>query len=480
MKFWSKNTTTNAAHKQHSVFENSMKKSLYLMWGIAFVAVWFLVYFIIRYMTRMADYDTYASSYIPNPINHQLSPVLNGETIPWVSTVSIFDMLDGYISLNQEETLITDNLYSYRIPFNSFLRFLYLPSLNVWKDPFVDTIDTTMMGSRFLEKNPYTDISLINQWTDFFKYMGSNTYNEIDSIVVNELVEEGQFFYIPIQVSFTAPSRRAFLFLLDKLSLTSDKNNIMLVNEFFYHLWESIQASGEVAPYLEELSLENNLPFMADSDSSNNLLAYALMHWKEWEIASLPFLTEDVLRATVRSASWCRDNASQEVCEFQFREKFRSIPRLAYTLWSSSVSTEDLLTFLSDIPPLIVLENFTFEKQYDAVLGGDASYEWSITMKVYGSGIADSEVSEIGSILGNQCFGSSQVLSIWYAQSLVQKDLLEDVDPNVVSLQRSKDLLELQGLLSTMDQQYEWLTNYQKIIKLFETYRMLDDALFCE
>jgi hypothetical protein len=203
-------------------------------------------------------------------------------------------MLDGYIDLHNEERLITNNLESYRVPFNVFLRFLYLPSLNVWKDPFLGTVDTTLMGSRFLENNPYTDISLINQWTDFFKHMGSDTYNDIDAIVVNELVEEDQFFYIPIQVSFTAPSRRAFLFLLDKLSLTSDKNNIMLVNEFFYHLWESIHSSDELDPYLEEFMVENNMNvssdrdlgpgggvMLSDVDSTHSVLAYLLMQWRD-------------------------------------------------------------------------------------------------------------------------------------------------------------------------------------------------------
>ncbi|USN57035.1 MAG: hypothetical protein H6766_00765 [Candidatus Peribacteria bacterium] len=65
-------------------------------------------------------------------------------------------------------------------------------------------------------------------------------------------------------------------------------------------------------------------------------------------------------------------------------------------------------------------------------------------MKVYGQGITSSEVDEVAAILGEQCFAIKQPMTISYAQSLVQKDLLEDVDPNVVSPQRSKDLLEIQ------------------------------------
>ncbi|USN57034.1 MAG: hypothetical protein H6766_00760 [Candidatus Peribacteria bacterium] len=251
----------------------------------------------------MASYRDDQSTYIPNPSSHQVAPLFSGENISSVSTLSIFDMLDGYIKLDNEKEEIQTHLRDYRTPFDLFLRFLYLPSLNVRKDPLVGTIDTTMMGGKFLENNPYTDISLINQWTDFFKYMGSNTYNEINSIVVNEIVEDRDFFYVPIQVSFTAPSRRAFLFLLDKLSLTSDKNNIMLVNEFFYYLWETIKSSDQLDPFLERLVLDDGLPFVLTDETRDNLIAYALMHRKEGDINMLPFLTQDVLQQTVRAAS---------------------------------------------------------------------------------------------------------------------------------------------------------------------------------
>lgn len=54
---------------------------------------------------------------------------------------------------------------------------------------------------------------------------------------IGDFVEDDKgFFNMPITVSFVANSKRAFLLLADKLSMTSNKENISLINEFFYYL----------------------------------------------------------------------------------------------------------------------------------------------------------------------------------------------------------------------------------------------------
>jgi len=56
-------------------------------------------------------------------------------------------------------------------------------------------------------------------------------------MTIGDFVEdENGFFSMPITVSFVANSKRAFLLLADKLSATSNKENISLINEFFYYL----------------------------------------------------------------------------------------------------------------------------------------------------------------------------------------------------------------------------------------------------
>lgn len=53
--------------------------------------------------------------------------------------------------------------------------------------------------------------------------------------------DETGFFSMPITVSFVANSKRAFLLLADKLSITSNKENVSLINEFFYYLRNEIK-----------------------------------------------------------------------------------------------------------------------------------------------------------------------------------------------------------------------------------------------
>ena len=54
---------------------------------------------------------------------------------------------------------------------------------------------------------------------------------------IGDFVEDSSgYFSMPITVSFTANSKRAFLLLVDKLSMTSNKENVSLINEFFYYL----------------------------------------------------------------------------------------------------------------------------------------------------------------------------------------------------------------------------------------------------
>jgi len=57
--------------------------------------------------------------------------------------------------------------------------------------------------------------------------------------------DKNGFFSMPITVSFVANSKRAFLLLADKLSMTSNKENISLINEFFYYLRGEIKKGKE-------------------------------------------------------------------------------------------------------------------------------------------------------------------------------------------------------------------------------------------
>ena len=69
------------------------------------------------------------------------------------------------------------------------------------------------------------------------------------------MVEEGDNFYIPIKVSYVAPSYRGFLLLIEKLSITSNQKNISLINELIYNIRQIIKEDN---PNSVSLTQETN------------------------------------------------------------------------------------------------------------------------------------------------------------------------------------------------------------------------------
>jgi hypothetical protein len=69
-----------------------------------------------------------------------------------------------------------------------------------------------------------------------------------------EELEDSNYFYTPISVTFKSPNKRSFLLLVNKLSTTSNTNNIALVNEFFFYLLMNIKEhkQAEISRLMEE------------------------------------------------------------------------------------------------------------------------------------------------------------------------------------------------------------------------------------
>ena len=77
-------------------------------------------------------------------------------------------------------------------------------------------------------------------------------------------LEDSDYFYIPISVSFASPNKRSFLLLVNKLSMTSNSNNIALLNEFFFYLLLNIKE--------KKMNVVNELmqEYWSDFSSSSN------------------------------------------------------------------------------------------------------------------------------------------------------------------------------------------------------------------
>lgn len=94
---------------------------------------------------------------------------------------TVQDILQENTSLQSEINKYTTYLSALQVPYTYLLQYIYLPSLNVWKEKYTETINTNLIGIQFLENNPFNDITLLQTWGDFFKNLGDN--NESNDII---------------------------------------------------------------------------------------------------------------------------------------------------------------------------------------------------------------------------------------------------------------------------------------------------------
>lgn len=61
-----------------------------------------------------------------------------------------------------------------RSVYSDFLRNLLLPSLNIWKNPYTQQVDLSLLGKKYLDNNPYQDVTLLEQWGGLIRDSGQN------------------------------------------------------------------------------------------------------------------------------------------------------------------------------------------------------------------------------------------------------------------------------------------------------------------
>jgi hypothetical protein len=134
------------------------------------------------------------------------------------------------------------------------------------------------------------------------------------------------------------------------------------------------------------------------------------------------------------------------------------------------------------LPPAIAITSFGFEKYSDSSFlnNKQEEYEWKVTFNAYWRNILDSELEEASSMLWVLCFWNSE------GQKKISPDLaLEYVEKSIISLWWNQEysnvssLWELQWLFTEIKATYNGLSNYDKMIKLFEIWRMMNDANLC-
>jgi hypothetical protein len=390
---------------------------------------------------------------------------------------TIADMITYGSSLKDEIKKAQDQRTKLSLPHDHFLHFLYVPPINIWKDPFSGDIDTTLIGEKYLSNNPYGDIELIQQWTNFFKDMWTDRYNTITDISLGAITPETWWYFsLPVTVQFETPDRRSFLLLLSKLSVTSYTDNISLINEFMYALRENIKKDKkeEIWQILSWWKLPSQVT------TSDQLLGYSFYQWVKNGSGNI-FVNQDIINKTIVQVAGCVNQTSQE-CLYMFREKYRSIPYIAYGVGKDNVdSVKWLQLFLQKLPPLINLDNFSFDKKN--IKGRnkwDEWYKWSISLKVYGQDLSNKEVDEIADKLWWLCFANKTRLSTSYATSILTKLIDQLWKDYSINEKRAKQLRQMIGYIASIEWEYESLSNYKKVIRLFEIYRTIQEWSVCD
>jgi hypothetical protein len=78
-------------------------------------------------------------------------------------------MITVYTTSKTEKERLEGELSFKTSVYNEFLRNFLLPSLNIWKDPYTKQIDIDILGRKYLDKNPYQDITLLSQWSSIIR-----------------------------------------------------------------------------------------------------------------------------------------------------------------------------------------------------------------------------------------------------------------------------------------------------------------------
>ena len=500
-----KSSSNEEVHKHRTkAFTLTRKDSLITILIAVLVVIWAIVYGRIV-MNNYSEINSKSwvlreiSTYNVSPNSSILAQYVENQdisTINWMIAVndSIQDTLDKREDFKKQQK-------SY---YEVLLQNIYLPSLNIWKNQYTQNFDMTILWQKYLDADKFQDLYLIQYWSDFIKYVWNDAdYNTVESITIWDEVEMGEsdYFYIPISITFKSPNKRSFLLLVNKLSMTSNSTNIALVNEFFFHLLANIKEKKEkeikslMKEYRPEFSTSSNRTWPSNLEDlvwdeeiasyQDKVIGYNLYKRISYSWTgknTTPLIDDDLIVETIRENA-CDWSISDAECFYNFREKYRDLPYIAYTIWLEKQENRTLwlYNFLKDLPSIITITDFGFDKfSNSSFLNNEQEqYEWSVSFNSYWRNITQKELDETSLALWKLCFwnNSDKAISPDLALSRINDTISSlwwgDENINVSAL------WELQWIFTKIVSEYEWLSNYNKMIRLFEIWRMMNDGNLC-
>ena len=442
-----------------------------IVFSIAMVAYWYTT---TRNLNNQSPSLWLVSSY-------SIDSLSTNETIKEIAPFwkELKDMFEFNNQLS--ETIASNKAHRQKLslPYDNFLYLFYTPSLNIWRDPFTQKIDTSLIGKKYLDNNPYGDIALMEQWTDFFKDVGiSDGFNKINNIDIGNIepLEQAWYFGVTIKVNFESPDKRSFLLLVNKLSTTAYLENIWLMNEFVFYVWENVKKDKQALLTSTQNQLAESMPYVAGSE--DKVIGYLIYDWIVND-GENDLVTTEIINKAIRQTAWCIDE-DQKKCNYLFRQKMRNIPYLAYGVWRDGVDqVEGFKFFFQHIPPTLSIEEFTFEEVKRTRINTNSWYKGTISIKVYGKDIMTDEINTISNELWLMCFSSKESMTTNSAKLRVEK-FINDMGRQNFDTRRSNTLNQVLNFVNTVEAEYETLPNYKKVVRLFEFYRTLKENSLCD
>lgn len=261
-----------------------------------------------------------------------------------------------------------------------------------------------------------------------------------------------------------------------------------MLNDFSYYLFNAIRE--EKSDEVQQLITDYKVTKPADQDEktfNNSVISRYLYSWIFSENTDNILIDENIIDRAIKQSAVCGNSESIESCYFRFRNKYRTIPGLAYGIGLETLVNKPLALkdFYANIPPLIAIESFTFDKAkaQGLSLANNNEYLGNVNFSIYGRGITPADANEISNKLTEACFGSgsTNALDISGALAPVQR-ALEDigVGNKEDNIERMGNMIELRDLLLEEAKDFDALSPYNKMIKKFEFYRMLQNLNLCK
>lgn len=257
--------------------------------------------------------------------------------------------------------------------------------------------------------------------------------------------------------------------LVQRLAATSHASTIGLINEFVYYLWE---ASKELS--------SDPLQTQSYADQSfDKALGFYLTNRIDKPFQESPIITSDVIRYAIQESAGCSPSTAQDACDYLFRQKYKDIHHLVYPLTSTSDPAQALHAFFQQLTPLLSIQDFIYNKTQSPI-DDTEQYQGTIRFTTYARSVTAENITQVQNHLGNLCYPDQSPFTIENNKDKIQAMVRSLSSLTAINQSKSNALLSIQESLNELENNYDRLSNFQKVVRTFETYRTFQQIGVCQ